>query len=160
VCSPWEIESLKLTIMSFSWSFVLEYSEEQKEIWWVFTYIHAFVMILFAAMWTILQGQQSIQGHMTQHCHEHPCILGILHRVLISLFPMKTESGIASQECGGNWFVTLRDSISFGQSLRSWWENEREYGLLLFRGVWPPCTGKKFWTMKFMSLKELSSAQN
>jgi hypothetical protein len=36
--------------MSFSWSFVLEYSEEQKEIWWVFTYIPAFVMILFAAM--------------------------------------------------------------------------------------------------------------
>jgi hypothetical protein len=36
--------------MSFSWSFVLEYSDEQKEIWWVFTYIRAFVMILFAVM--------------------------------------------------------------------------------------------------------------
>ncbi len=86
MCSPWEIESWKLTIMSFSWSFVLEYSDEQKEIWWVFTYIHAFVMILFAVMWTILQGQQSIQGHMTQQCHQHLGILGILHRVLISLF--------------------------------------------------------------------------
>jgi hypothetical protein len=38
-------------------------------------------------------------------------------------FPMKTESGIASQEPGGNSFVTLRDSISFGQSLTSWWES-------------------------------------
>ncbi len=69
--------------------FMLEYSDKQKEMCLVFSYICAFVMILFAVMWTILQGQQRIQGHMTRQCCQHLGILGILHSVLISLFPWR-----------------------------------------------------------------------
>jgi hypothetical protein len=125
------------------------YGDEQKEIWWVFTYIHALY-------WSCLQRcEQSYRGtkafRVTWHrqCHHHLAILGTLAQVSDFSFPMKTEPGIASLECVGNWFVTLREFL-FGQSLRSWWENEREYGLLLSRGVWPTCTRKKFCTMKCM----------
>ncbi len=41
VCSPWETESLKLAIMSFSWFSMLEMVTSRKKFGGFFTYIHA-----------------------------------------------------------------------------------------------------------------------
>jgi hypothetical protein len=86
--------------MSFSWSFMLEYSDEQKEIWWVFTYIRAFVMILFAV--NNLIGAAKHSGSHDTAMSSASWHFGDLAQGSDFSFPMKTESGIASQERGGN----------------------------------------------------------
>jgi hypothetical protein len=87
--------------MSFSWSFVLEYSDEQKKIWWVFTYIRAFVMSVCSDV-NNLTGAAKHSGSHDTAMSSASWHFGDLAQGSDFSFPMKTESGIASQEHGGN----------------------------------------------------------
>ncbi len=130
---------LKLTIKFFPWSFHAGYSWAERNLAG-FHLLSCIVMILFAEMWTILQGHQSIQGHMTQQCHHHLGILGsLLHSVLNSLFQWRLSLELQLKSL--KVIECHVEGISFGQSCVSWWENERDYGLLLFRCVWPVIDG-------------------